>query len=71
VIEHQVNGVLVPSADEAALAEALAKLVDDPHTRQQLGYRARQTIVDKSSGEENARKLLAEFEGHGSQQACV
>jgi glycosyltransferase involved in cell wall biosynthesis len=63
VIEHQVNGVLVPPADEAALAEALAKLMNDPHTRQQLGYRARQTIAEKFNVEQNARQLLAEFRG--------
>ncbi|MBB5121559.1 hypothetical protein AF335_22580 [Streptomyces eurocidicus] len=43
LITHGVDGVLVPVADEAALATALAALADDPARRADLGTAARAT----------------------------
>lgn len=61
VVRDGWNGLLVPPADETALAEALAYLMDEPADRQQLGRRGRQTIVESFSVEQNTKRLLAEF----------
>ncbi len=47
VVEDGVNGLLVPARDAAALSEALAKLVQNPQLRRQMGQRAREIAVEK------------------------
>jgi glycosyltransferase involved in cell wall biosynthesis len=64
VVEDGVNGLLVPPADEVALSEALATLLDDPNSRQQFGQKGRQTIIELFSIEKNVKRLLAEFGAH-------
>jgi glycosyltransferase involved in cell wall biosynthesis len=61
VVEDGVTGLLIPPADEAALAGILSQLLDDPERRHRLGQNGRQTIVEKFSVEQNVRRLLAEF----------
>ena len=61
VVEDGVNGVLVPPADAAALADALARLLDDPDSGRRFGRNGRQTVVEKFSVEQNVKHLLAEF----------
>lgn len=41
VVRPEVNGLLVPAGDVAALADALARLIGDPTLRQRLGASAR------------------------------
>jgi glycosyltransferase involved in cell wall biosynthesis len=47
VIEPGVSGILVPPGDVAALAEALAYVIDDEGLRERLGSGARQRFLDK------------------------
>ncbi|MCI0422313.1 MAG: glycosyltransferase, partial [Acidobacteria bacterium] len=61
VVEDGVNGLLVPPADEVALAEALADLLDDPDSRQQFGHKGRQKVIEHFDVEQNVKRLLAEF----------
>lgn len=42
VVRHEDNGLLVPSRDPAALAEALRRLIADSSLRERLGMRGRQ-----------------------------
>lgn len=42
IVLHEVNGLLVPARDEAALAEALVKLIADPNKLRLMGVRGRQ-----------------------------
>jgi glycosyltransferase involved in cell wall biosynthesis len=43
VVEHDVNGLLVPARDPAALAAALERLAREPETRARLAAAARAT----------------------------
>lgn len=45
VIEDGVNGILVPPADAAALADAIAKLAKSAALRRRLGRAARKTVL--------------------------
>jgi glycosyltransferase involved in cell wall biosynthesis len=40
LIEHEVNGLLVPSQDVDGLAKAISRLMDDKALRQRLGKAA-------------------------------
>ncbi len=61
VVADGVNGLLVPPADDTALAQALAKLLEDGNGRRQLGQRGRQTVIESFSVEKNVERLLTQF----------
>jgi colanic acid/amylovoran biosynthesis glycosyltransferase len=60
-VQDQVNGLLVPPADPSALAEALARLLEDADLRERFGRNGRRRIVDVFDAEVNAQTLLEEF----------
>lgn len=62
LIRHGVDGLLVPPADECAIAAAIARLIDDPQLRQRIGTYGRQRIVEKFGLCKNARFLAGIFE---------
>jgi glycosyltransferase involved in cell wall biosynthesis len=45
VVEHGVNGFLVPIRDQAALAQAIVRLVENPEMRRRFGQASRQRAV--------------------------
>ena len=51
IVEDGKNGLLVPSRDSRALAEALKKLILDSDLRRQMGERSRQKVEDGFSVE--------------------
>jgi glycosyltransferase involved in cell wall biosynthesis len=63
VIEHGVNGVLIPAADPLALATAIRRLHDDPNLRMQYGTLARQVQQAKYSLDAMALRYAAEYRG--------
>ncbi len=49
VVQNGVNGFLVPSDDEQAVADALFKLYENPDLRKKMGQAARQVVEEKFS----------------------
>lgn len=47
VVEHEVDGLLVPARDARALAAAIARLHEEPGLRAQLGCAARKKALDR------------------------
>jgi glycosyltransferase involved in cell wall biosynthesis len=59
VIEHGVNGLLVPSEDPEAVADALASLLDDPDLRESLGTNAAQSVRARFDAAKNAEYMAS------------
>jgi len=57
LVENEQNGLLVPYADHAALAEAIIRVVSDTEFAQQLGARGRQNVEQCYSAERLAEQL--------------
>jgi glycosyltransferase involved in cell wall biosynthesis len=57
-VDHGVNGLLIPSNDVAALAEATMRLVDDPLLQRQMGVSARQVADRRFNAATNYARLL-------------
>jgi glycosyltransferase involved in cell wall biosynthesis len=49
LITHEVNGLLIPAGDVAALCAAIERLVADPALGRRLGEAGRQTIEARFS----------------------
>jgi glycosyltransferase involved in cell wall biosynthesis len=62
VIEHGVNGLIVPPRDEEALAGALKPLLNDDSLRRTIGERARATIVERYAIQAVAARYYAMYE---------
>jgi glycosyltransferase involved in cell wall biosynthesis len=61
LVAHGENGLLVPQKDPAALADAIRKLIEDPHLRRRLGDAGARTVREKFScepGIDQVAKLL-------------
>jgi glycosyltransferase involved in cell wall biosynthesis len=57
VITHEHDGLLVAPENDAQLATAIARLIDDPGLRKRLGHNARRTIVERFDSRIGASKL--------------
>jgi len=60
-IQNEVNGLLIPPRDDAALAAALRRLITDPELRRRLGEAARETAIRQFSLDAMADRALAEY----------
>ncbi len=57
ILTHEVNGLLIKPNDEHALASAIREMLDHPEKRQQLSQAARETVQQRFTIEENARRV--------------
>lgn len=58
VVQDSHNGLLVPPADAPALADAIARLLNDSSLCSVLGLRGRQTVAEQFDARRNAKRLL-------------
>jgi glycosyltransferase involved in cell wall biosynthesis len=58
VIEHGVNGYLIPPADNNALAQAVIELLSHPQLGMELGRRGRETVKERFT----LKRMVKEFE---------
>lgn len=62
LIEHRVNGLLVPQKNAEALADAIQELLDSPELRRQLGCVARERVCRDFDATRNILALKAAFD---------
>ncbi len=62
LIEDGINGILAPPANAEALAEAIARLIDDAALRRRLGAAARKQVLEKYNLDRNVATLRDLFE---------
>jgi glycosyltransferase involved in cell wall biosynthesis len=62
VLEHDRTAILVPPADQAALAAALTSLAGDPERRRRLGDEARRVAVQQYSWRAHVGRTIAALE---------
>jgi glycosyltransferase involved in cell wall biosynthesis len=61
LVDHEVNGLLVPPDDPEALADALVRLHGDKALAQRLIDNGRETVRQRFDGERLARELADLF----------
>jgi glycosyltransferase involved in cell wall biosynthesis len=59
LIQHHVNGLLIPSGDDDALVAAMAQLLEDPALCERLGRNGRQAVIEAFDAERNVRRFAA------------
>jgi glycosyltransferase involved in cell wall biosynthesis len=59
IVQHQITGLLVPMADVARMAEAIAYLLQNPEIGRQMGSRGRERVLDHFTIDKAARKVEA------------
>jgi glycosyltransferase involved in cell wall biosynthesis len=63
VIQHRVNGLLVPAADDQALADACLELAANPLWAKALAAQAGRSISEGFSHERSGEALLYAYRG--------
>lgn len=71
VIDHGVNGLLVPPGDAVALEDALRFLLQDPTFAQKLGRRARETVQERYSITQTASRMREAYERLAGQSGSL
>jgi len=62
IVQHGVNGLIVPMQDEKALADAIISMLETYDLRHEMGKKARQMAESRYSGPAVARKLESMYE---------
>lgn len=74
VVEHGVNGLLVPPQAAEPLAEAVISLRDDPDLRERLGHAARRVVLEQFDERiilKHTREIYAELLGEAARKFPV
>jgi glycosyltransferase involved in cell wall biosynthesis len=61
LVESERTGLLVPPADSAALAQAIARYQDDHELRQRVASQGRERVIQQFNVEIEGQKLLELF----------
>jgi glycosyltransferase involved in cell wall biosynthesis len=61
IVQHGINGLLVPPRDSQAIADAIQQLVEDPATRQHMGAAGRVLVEEGFSEEYTVEQTLAVY----------
>lgn len=61
IVEHGVNGLLVPARDAESLADALDVLLRDPDMRVQMGKRGRERVLSGFTSAQVVTQTLAVY----------
>ncbi|HZS92917.1 MAG TPA: glycosyltransferase family 4 protein [Chloroflexota bacterium] len=64
IVEHEVNGLLVPPDDPDALANAIVTLLRDPEKRRAMGERGRQKALTSHTWDRYVDQLLDLYQPH-------
>jgi glycosyltransferase involved in cell wall biosynthesis len=71
-VQHRRNGLLVEPDDPAALADAIATLIEQPALGDQFAQAARRTVTENFDNDRNLRVVLQLLEAtHAHTDACV
>lgn len=62
VVKDGINGLIVPEKNPTALAEAIARLLDSPELRDQLGQAAKEQFKIQFAKENSAANVLAIYQ---------
>ena len=71
LIRDGVDGLLVMPSDERALAETIARLIDDEGLRRRLGSAGRRRVAEKYDLNTNVELLARIFRSRLSQKSCA
>jgi colanic acid/amylovoran biosynthesis glycosyltransferase len=69
LVEHRVCGLLVPSGEPRAIADALRRLYEDPVLRTRLGRAARRRVLAEFDLDRSAAELARRF--HATTEAAA
>ncbi len=61
LIRDGIDGILVPASDDAALSNAISRLIEDPRLCEQLGTRGRLGVTELSDLHRNTKRLAGIF----------
>lgn len=67
IVEHGINGLLVPPKDANSLAEAMLKLAKDPGLRLQMGQNGRKKVLREFDDKIVIKKTMEIYKKVGSQ----
>jgi glycosyltransferase involved in cell wall biosynthesis len=62
IVHHEETGLHVPMGDDAAMAEAIERLLRDPELRRSLGERAREFALREFRPALHAERVVALYE---------
>jgi glycosyltransferase involved in cell wall biosynthesis len=63
IVRETDCGVLIDSANPAAIGDALDRLAGDPDERRRLGANGRRAVLERYNWEQEARRLIAMYRG--------